>query len=314
MLVSTLYILGALAALFLGANWLVRGAASLAERLGVSTLVVGLTVVAYGTSTPEMIVTAQAAASNLGGISIGNVLGSNMVNIGIILGVSALIFPLKANMQLIRFDTPVMILSAGLFMVLFLDNRLGRLEGIVFLLLLIGYTVFNVIKSRQETKKMVLDEFNESVPKITRHWALDVLFILLGLAALMIGSRFLVKGSVDLARMIGMSETVIGLTIVALGTSMPELATSVVAAFRKQPDIAIGNVVGSNIFNIIGILGVASLIRPIEAPDINIVDFLVMFGMSILLLPLIKTGFTLRRWEGALFVAIYVGYVVYLLY
>jgi cation:H+ antiporter len=152
------------------------------------------------------------------------------------------------------------------------------------------------------------------VPKITRHWALDVLFILLGLAALMIGSRFLVKGSVDLARMIGMSETVIGLTIVALGTSMPELATSVVAAFRKQPDIAIGNVVGSNIFNIIGILGVASLIRPIEAPDINIVDFLVMFGMSILLLPLIKTGFTLRRWEGALFVAIYVGYVVYLLY
>jgi cation:H+ antiporter len=314
MLISIAYIIGALAALFLGANWLVKGAASLAERFGVSTLVVGLTVVAYGTSTPEMIVSAQAAVNGLGGISIGNVLGSNIVNIGIILGLSALIFPLRANMQLIKFDTPVMILVAGLFMVLFLDNRIGRIEGSIFLLLLVAYTLFNVIKSRKETKKMVLEEFDEGMPKITRHWGFDILWIGLGLAALMVGSNFLVKGAVDLARMLGMSETVIGLTIVALGTSMPELATSVVAAFKKQPDIAIGNVVGSNIFNIIGILGITSLIQPIEAPDINLVDLLVMLGMSILLLPLIKTGFTLRRWEGALFVAIYIGYVVYLLY
>ena len=313
MLVNVLYIIGALAALFIGASWLVKGAASLAERLGVSTLVVGLTVVAYGTSTPELIVSTQASVNGLGGISIGNVVGSNIVNIGIILGISALIFPLRANMQLIKFDTPVMILVAGLFMVLFLDNRIGRIEGAIFLLALIGYTLFNVIKSRQETKKLVLKEFDESVPKVTRHWALDIMWIVFGLAALMIGSNFLVKGAVELARMVGMSEAVIGLTIVALGTSMPELATSVVAAVKKQPDIAIGNVVGSNIFNIIGILGIASLIKPIEAPDINITDSLVMLGMSILLLPLIKTGFTLKRWEGAVFVALYIGYVVYLL-
>jgi len=169
MLVNILYIIGALAALFIGASWLVKGAASLAERLGVSTLVVGLTVVAYGTSTPELIVSTQASVNGLGGISIGNVVGSNIVNIGIILGISALIFPLRANMQLIKFDTPVMILVAGLFMVLFLDHRIGRIEGAFFLLALIGYTLFNVIKSRQETKKLVLKEFDESVPKVTRH-------------------------------------------------------------------------------------------------------------------------------------------------
>jgi cation:H+ antiporter len=313
MLTSIVYIMIALVALFFGADWLVKGAASLAERFGISSLVVGLTVVAYGTSTPEMVVSAQAAASGMGGISVGNVVGSNLFNIGIILGLSALIFPLRANMQLIRFDTPVMILTAVLFLVLFLDHRIGRLEGALFLAAVIGYSIFNVIKSRQETKKIVLQEYEQSVPKVTRHWGLDILLILLGLAVLIGGSRLLVMGAVDLARMIGLSESVIGLTIVAAGTSMPELATSVVAAIKKQPDIAIGNVVGSNIFNILGILGISSLLKPIYAPDISLTDLIVMIGMSMLLLPLIKTGFTLKRWEGAVFVAIYVGYVVYLL-
>jgi cation:H+ antiporter len=313
MLISIGYIIISLVALYFGANWLVKGASSLAERLGVSTLVVGLTVVAFGTSTPEMIVSAQASVKGLGGISIGNVVGSNIGNIGIILGLSALIFPLRANLQLIRFDTPVMILTAILFTLLFLDHKLVRLEGILFLALVVGYTVFNVIKSRQEHKKTVLKEFEEGMPKITRHWGIDIFFILLGLGVLIVGSRFLVKGAVDLARLIGMSEAVIGLTIVAIGTSMPELATSVVAAVKKQPDIAIGNVIGSNIFNILGILGIASVIKPISAPDISIVDTLVMIGFSILLLPLIKTGFTLKRWEGGLFLALYIAYIVYLL-
>jgi len=313
MLTSIVYIMIALVALFFGADWLVKGAASLAERFGISALVVGLTVVAYGTSTPEMVVSAQAAASGMGGISVGNVVGSNIFNIGIILGLAALIFPLRANMQLIRFDTPVMILTAVLFLVLFLDHRIGRLEGALFLAAVIGYSIFNVIKSRQETKKIVLQEYEQAVPKVTRHWGLDILLILLGLAVLIGGSRLLVMGAVDLARMIGLSESVIGLTIVAAGTSMPELATSVVAAIKKQPDIAIGNVVGSNIFNILGILGIAALIKPVYAPEISLTDSIVMIGMSILLLPLIKTGFTLKRWEGAMFVAIYVAYVVYLL-
>jgi cation:H+ antiporter len=314
MLVSIIYILISLVALYFGASWLVKGASSLAERFGVSTLVVGLTVVAFGTSTPELIVSAQATAKGLGGIAIGNVIGSNIFNIGIILGLSALIFPLKTNMQIIRFDTPVMILVAIAFFILFLDNQINWIEGSVFLLALIGYTVFNVIKSRQENKKSVIMEFNESVPKISRHWLLDVAFITVGLASLIAGSRLLVTGAVDLARLIGLSEAVIGLTIVAAGTSMPELATSVVAAVKKQPDIAIGNVVGSNIFNILGILGISSLIKPIVAPEINLTDSLVMIGLSLLVLPLIKTGFTLKRWEGAVFMIIYLVYIIYLIY
>lgn len=313
MLIHLLYIFGSLVVLYFGANSLVKGAASIAERLGVSALVVGLTVVSFGTSTPELIVSTQASINGFGEISIGNVIGSNIANIGLILGLSALILPLKAHLQLIRFDTPVMIMTALLFLVFFLDNTIGRIEGLVFLSGIIAYTIFNVLKSRKEHQKMVIKEFENSVPKVTRHWALDVILIVLGLAALMIGSEFLVKNSVELARLIGLSEAVIGLTIVAVGTSTPELATSIVAAIKKQPDIAIGNVIGSNIFNILGILGIASLFRPISAPGINLVDTLVMIGMSLMLLPFIKTGFTLRRWEGALMIAIYVGYVIYLL-
>jgi cation:H+ antiporter len=313
MVIYLLYIFASLVVLYFGANFLVKGAASLAERFGVSALVVGLTVVAFGTSTPELIVSVQATMDGFGGISIGNVVGSNIANIGLILGLSALIFPLKANMQLIRIDTPVMILTSIVFLVFFLDNRIGRIEGVGFVLAIVGYSIFNIVKSRKEHQKKVLKEFEDSVPKVTRHWSLDVLFILAGLAALIIGSEFLVKNSVNLARLIGLSEAVIGLTIVAVGTSTPELATSIVAALKKQPDIAIGNVVGSNIFNILGILGVASIVKPISTPDINLADILVMIVMSLLLLPFIKTGFTLRRWEGALLMAIYIGYVIYLL-
>jgi cation:H+ antiporter len=206
-----------------------------------------------------------------------------------------------------------MILGAGLFIVFFLDQKIGRIEGLIFLSALIAYTVFNVIKSRKEKQKEVLGEYDEGVPQVSRHWALDMLFILGGLGLLMGGSHFLVKGAVELARMIGLSEAVIGLTIVSVGTSMPELATSIVAAVRKQPDIAIGNVIGSNIFNTFGILGIGALIKPIYGPDISLTDLLVMLGISILLLPLIKSGIRLGRWEGALFFFIYVGYVVYLL-
>lgn len=313
MLVHILYIFGSLIVLYFGANALVKGAASLAERLGVSALVVGLTVVSIGTSSPELIVSVQAALEGFGGISIGNVIGSNIANIGLILGLSALIFPLKAHMQLIRVDTPFMILVSLLFIILFLDQKIGRLEGLAFVIMIAAYLVYNIIKSKEEKQAEVIKEYDESVPKISRHGALDVLFIILGLGGLLFGSDLLVKNAVKLAGGLGMSEAVIGLTIVALGTSTPELATSVVAALKKQPDIAIGNVVGSNIFNILGILGVASLIKPIATPDINYIDFIVMIVMALLLLPFIKTGFTLRRWEGGLLLGIYVGYMVYLL-
>ncbi|NTV84725.1 MAG: sodium:calcium antiporter, partial [Bacteroidales bacterium] len=183
MIVYILYIIGSLIVLYFGANFLVKGAASLAERFGVSALVVGLTVVAFGTSTPEFIVSVQAAMDGLGGISIGNVVGSNIANIGFILGISALIYPLKAHMQLIRIDTPIMILTSLILLVFFLDNHIGRIEGGVFVIAIVGYTIFNIVKSRKEHQRVVLKEFEDSVPKVTRHWALDVLFIIAGLAA-----------------------------------------------------------------------------------------------------------------------------------
>jgi cation:H+ antiporter len=313
MLVSILYVFGSLIVLYFGASALVKGAASTAERLGVSALVVGLTVVSFGTSSPELIVSVQATLKGFGGISIGNVIGSNIANIGLVLGLSALIFPLKAHMQLIRVDTPFMILVSLLFVVFFLDQKIGRLEGLAFVIMIAAYAAYNIIKSKKENQAEVLKEYDESVPKISPHWTLDVLFMILGLGGLVFGSHFLVKNAVRLAGGLGISEAAIGLTIVALGTSTPELATSVVAALKKQPDIAIGNVVGSNIFNILSILGFTSLIKPVATPDIKGIDSIVMIGMSLLLLPFIKSGFTLRRWEGGLLLGMYVGYMIYLL-
>ncbi|MDF9799909.1 cation:H+ antiporter [Catalinimonas alkaloidigena] len=312
MLTDVLLIVVSLILLYFGASWLVNGASALATRLGVTPLIIGLTVVAFGTSTPELIVSIQAALQGNGGISIGNVVGSNIFNIGVILGVSALCYPIKVKAEVLRLDVPVMLLTALLFFVFFLNYELSRLEGMVLLIGSIGYTLFNVRKARQANAE-VQEEFQEAMPKTSRHWAIEVLFILLGLGVLIFGSDLLVNHAVSLAKRFQVSDVVIGLTIVAAGTSMPELATSVVAAIKKQSDIALGNVVGSNIYNILIILGVSTLITPIKAPDIALVDSLVMVGISVLLIPLVKTGFILKRWEGALLLGVYGAYLFYLL-
>lgn len=312
MLIDILLILVSLILLYFGASWLVNGASALAVRLGVTPLIIGLTVVAFGTSTPELIVSIQAALQGNGGISIGNVVGSNIFNIGIILGVSALCYPITVKAEVLRLDVPVMLLTALLFLVFFLDYALSRLEGIVLLTGSIGYTLFNIRKARQANAE-VQEEFEEAIPKTSRHWAIEILLMLLGLAVLIFGSDLLVNHAVSLAKRFQVSDAVIGLTIVAAGTSMPELATSVVAAIKKQSDIALGNVVGSNIYNILIILGVSTLITPIKAPDIALVDSLVMVGISVLLIPLVKTGFILKRWEGGLLLGVYGTYMLYLL-
>ncbi|MEK6476556.1 calcium/sodium antiporter [Catalinimonas sp. 4WD22] len=312
MLIDILLVAVSLILLYFGASWLVNGASALAVRLGITPLIIGLTVVALGTSTPELIVSIQAALQGNGGISIGNVVGSNIFNIGIILGVSALCYPIKVKAEVLRLDVPVMLVTALLFLVFFLDYELSRLEGIVLLTGSIGYTLFNIRKARQANTE-VQEEFQEAMPKTSRHWAIEVLLMLLGLAVLIFGSDLLVNHSVSLAKRFQVSDAVIGLTIVAAGTSMPELATSVVAAIKKQSDIALGNVVGSNIYNILIILGVSTLITPIKAPDIALVDSLVMVGISVLLIPLVKTGFILKRWEGALLLGVYGAYLFYLL-
>ena len=312
MLVDILLIIASLIMLYFGASWLVRGAGSLAVKLGITPLVIGLTIVAYGTSTPELIVSVQAAMNNNGGISIGNVVGSNIFNIGVVLGLSALCYPIKIKAEVIRFDIPVMLITALVFLFFFLNHTISRMEGIVLIASGIFYTIYNIRKSNKEKNPEVSEEFQEAMPK-PRPWWIDGLLIALGLGVLMLGSDLLVDHAVSLAKQFQVSEAVIGLTIVAAGTSMPELATSVVAALKKQSDIALGNVVGSNIFNILIILGFSSLITPIQAPDIGLTDNLVMVGISILLIPLVKTGFLLNRWEGGMLILLYIIYLYHLL-
>ncbi len=309
----TLLLLAGLVALYFGAEWLVRGGASFAVRLGVTPLMVGLTVVAYGTSTPELIVSSMAAAQGNGAIAIGNVVGSNIFNICFILGLTALISPMRVQFQLVKWDTPIMVGVAVLFLLFFLDLRIARWEALVFLAGIVVYTVFNVKLARQQASQQVLQEFDEASPKPTGTLWKDLLLILGGLAVLVLGSRLFVSGSVQLAKWLGVSDAVIGLTIIAAGTSLPELASSLMAAFRKQPDIAIGNVVGSNIYNILAILGVSGVIRhPLDGQGVGLTDTWIMMGVSCLLLVIAWTGFKLKRWEGALLLALYGGYLWHL--
>lgn len=312
-MIIALLLLTGLVALYFGAEWLVRGGASLAVRLGVTPLLVGLTVVAYGTSTPELIVSSMAAAKGQGAIAIGNVVGSNIFNIGVILGITALICPMRVQLQLLKFDTPVMVGVALLFLGFFLDGQIQLWEALVFLAVIVGYTVLNIRLARGQISQDVQQEFGESVPPAAGSAWKDAGFIVAGLALLVLGSRLFVSGAVDLARWLKLSEAFIGLTIVAAGTSLPELASSLMAAWRKQPDIAIGNVVGSNIYNILAILGVSGVIAPpLNGQGVSLTDTLVMIGISLVLLVIAWTGFKLRRWEGALLLVIYGGYLWHL--
>lgn len=309
MLANLVYIAFALILLFVGAEGLVRGSSSLALRAGLSRLMVGLTIVAFGTSSPELVVSVEAALSNQGDISVGNVVGSNIFNIAVILGITAFVCPIPVHRQVIKIDAPVALGVALLLVLLLMNQTLSRLEGMLLFAGIVAYTWMSFILARREAPPAIADDENILAVTTSRHWSVDIALILVGLAILVAGSRLLVDNSVALAVSFGISEAVIGLTIVAAGTSMPELATSLVAAFRKQPDIAIGNIVGSNIFNILGILGVASVISPIEAPGISTLDYGVMILFTVLLIPLLYTGRKLHRVEGGVLLALYLVYL-----
>jgi cation:H+ antiporter len=304
-----IWIVVSLALLYFGAEGLVRGSASLALRLGLTPLVVGLTVVAMGTSMPEVLVSVKAALQNQGDLAVGNVVGSNIFNIGAILGATALLAPMRVQFQLIKIDAPIMLaVSLGLVLVLW-DGGVSRWEGAVLLAGLFVYVAGNIWMARRTATAAVEQEFAESMPPRSGSVLLDILFILGGLGVLVLGARLLTDNSVQLARAFGVSEAVIGLTIVAAGTSVPELAASIVAAIKKEPDIALGNVIGSNIFNILGILGVASLMVPLSAPEISPFDLWTMVGISAVLVPMLWTGRRVSRGEGAVLFAMYCGYV-----
>ena len=307
--------LGGLALLVVGAELLVKGASRLAASFGISPLVVGLTVVAFGTSSPEFAVSVGSALGGDADIALGNVIGSNIFNVLFILGVSALIVPLVVRSQLVRFDVPVMVGASVLLVAMGLDGRIGRFEGIALIGLLIIYLVVLVRKSRVETTEGTADfeaEYSEIRPGRLVNGAL----ILVGLGMLVVGSNLLLDGAVAFAEQLGLSDLVIGLTLVAAGTSLPEVATSILAAVRGQRDIAVGNVVGSNLFNILGVLGASAVAAPDGVPVAEgaiAFDLPVMLAVMVACLPIFLTGHLIARWEGTVFVGYYVAYAAYLI-
>ncbi len=311
-LMIAIYIIGGLILLYFGANWLVQGAITLALHLGLSPLIVGLTVVALGTSVPEALVSVRAAIGHQGGIALGNVIGSNILNIALILGLSAFFNPLKVDSHLVKADVPLLAGATFMLVVLLEDFHISRMEGGFLLLCIVGYVAGNIMTVKRTSPEENKIEGVEVPEDHGKNLWRDISFLFIGLIALAFGSNFLVTGAVDLARIWGLSEALIGLTIVSIGTGTPEMATALMAAYRKRADLAIGNAVGSNLFNIMFVLGIAALVTPLDGKGISSIDLYVMLGVTILLLPTVWTGRILDRKEGFLFLAVYVGYLYHL--
>lgn len=314
------YLIGGFILLVLGAEVLVRGAARLAARFGISPLIIGLTVVAFGTSAPEMAVSTQSAFMGQGDIAIGNVIGSNIFNVLVVLGLSALIIPLVVSRQLVRFDVPIMIAAGFLAWFLALDGSYSRIDGLILFSCIVVYTGYLIISSLKAFKAgKTLASDDEYTTDINPHRfasLINTAYLVIGLILLVTGSNLLVTGAVSLAQALGLSELVIGLTIIAIGTSLPELATSLIAAWKGERDIAVGNIVGSNLFNLLAVLGLAGLASPENiavARSAIEFDFPVMMAVLVACLPVFFAGYSINRWEGALFLGYYVAYTAYLI-
>ena len=288
--------------LYAGAEGLVKGAASLALRLGITPLIVGLTVVAFGTSAPELLVGVVGTDD----IAVGNILGSNVANFALILGAAALVRPIQIRAHAIRRDMPVMVVATLFFVVLLLDGQLTRLNGVMLLVAMAMYLGYTYYEAQRD-----MDRVGRPDVSGERHWALSVLYVVLGIAALALGAYWMVEGAVGIAEYSGVSQLVIAITVVALGTSLPELATSLVAAWRDEMDLSVGNVIGSNVFNLLLVLGVVSVLGDVFVDQSALrVDVWVMLAVSVAMWPLLATGRKLSRWEGALLLAGYVVYVI----
>jgi cation:H+ antiporter len=320
MLTAIVFLALGIALLVWGADLLVRGAARIAAAAGISALVVGLTVVAFGTSAPELSVSVASAYKGQADLALGNVIGSNIFNILFILGVSAVIIPLTVAQQLVRFDVPLMIGVSILLYGLCWDGSISRVDGVILATGIISYTVFLIRQSRKESSAEVKAEYEQEFgagdPKEPKNWLKNIGLIAVGLAFLVLGSHWLVESAVTIARHFKVSELVIGLTIVAVGTSLPEVATSVMAALKGERDIAVGNVVGSNIFNILCVLGFSSIFSPagIKVSQAALeFDIPVMIGVAVAAFPIFLAGYRVSRFEGLFMLLAYVGYTVYLI-
>jgi cation:H+ antiporter len=314
------FILG-LALLIAGAELLVRGASRLAAAVGLSPLIIGLTIVALGTSSPELAVAVSSSLSGQSDLVVGNVIGSNIFNILLILGIGAVIAPLIVSQRLVRLDVPLVIGVSVLMLVLALDGRIGRLEGGLLFAGIVAYIFFAIRQGRRESPKVQQEyqrEFGAERRLGGKQFLLQAAMVVGGLVALVVGSGWLVDSAVVIARALGLSELIIGLTIVAIGTSSPEIATSVIASARGETDIAVGNAVGSNLFNVLAVLGLAGIVAPqpqgvVVAPSALAFDIPVMIAVTVACLPVFFIGYRISRWEGALFLAYAAAYVLYLI-
>lgn len=312
MIEQALLLIAGLAGLFYGGNWLVRGASNLALSFGVSVLIIALTFVAIGTSMPELLVSLQAAMAGKSDLAVGNVIGSNIANIGLILGATGLIAPISVKAILLRREIPIMILVSVLAFLVTLDGRISRLDGAI---LLLAFAAFNLLfywlaRREAETQERLLSELEDS-PDEQFSRGRELLFLFVGVVALVLGSRLMVEGAVNLARLFGISELVIAITLVAFGTSLPELAASLSAAYHRETDLAIGNVVGSNIANLLLILGVTAVVQPIAVDRGEVqFEFIVMIAFAVLLIPIMRHQ-RLGRRGAALFLGAYIAFVIY---
>jgi len=314
---ATLLVVIGLAGLVLGGEMLVRGAVSAAKSFGISPMVIGLTLVGFGTSTPELVTSLQAALSGSSGIAIGNVVGSNIGNVLLILGIAALLAPIAVDPKAFARDGTVMVIATLLCLGAVLLGDVSRGVGIAFLMSLLAYLGFTLWSERRNTgtpAAAVYEAEAEAVPGSDYSLGVAIGIAAVGLVITIIGARFLVSGAVSIAQAAGLSETVIGLTIVAIGTSMPELVTSIIAVRKGQGEVALGNVLGSNIFNILGILGVTAIVQPMAVPaEIARLDIWMMCGATAVLIVFARTGWTVSRREGFVFVAAYAAYIGVLL-
>ena len=310
-----LAIIGGFVVLVWGADRFVHGAAGTARNLGISSLIIGLTIVGFGTSAPEILVSIMAAIDGSPGIAVGNALGSNIANIGLVLGATAIVFPMIVGSQTLRREFPMMLGMMIIGLLLIYDQQLSRLDGAILLTCIVGITLWLIrIGKTQRLHEPMRDEFESEIPIIPLKTAL--IWTVVGLVLLLISSRVLVYGAVNIAKFYGVSDLIIGLTIIAIGTSLPELATSLMSAIKKEPDIAIGNIIGSNMFNLLAVLGIPAVISPI-ALEAHVLhrDYAVMLVMSVLLF-LFAYGFKgvgrINRFEGTVLLGGYFAYMAYL--
>jgi cation:H+ antiporter len=311
MLINISLIVIGLILLIVGGEFLVKGAVGISVKAKLSKLVIGMTVVSFGTSTPELLVSLQSSSEGMPEIAIGNVIGSNIANLALVLGLTVLIFPMPVARNTIRYDWPMMLLASLLFYAFAFDLNIQRWEGFVLFVLLITFIIFIIMKSRK-SEKLSIDEIPEAeelAAKISI-WK-NIMFLLIGLVGLYFGSTWLIKGAKSLAEEVGLSKHVIGITIIAFGTSVPELATSVVAAYKKETDISVGNLIGSNVFNIMAVLGLTAIVNPIGVQE-NVLswDLLWMIGIALILLPMMIFGRKVGRFSGFILLGIYITYII----